>query len=553
MPTIARIIGGAGTGKTRRLLDLMAKAIESADDVQDPTDIAFVSFTRAARAEASSRAAERFGVDQKTLERDGWFRTLHSVAYRQLGVGKELLNGNAADRKWLENALQAPVKGSRGDADEGIATHAAFESSSEADAALSLWDTSRNRLEPFATVWSRAETCNDRLPSLDFCREVIERYESAKRLDHRIDFVDLLGRFAGWYFHFEGPSRVEPDGDVPYVPVWFFDEQQDTSALLDSVCRRLVVPARWVYLTGDPFQSIYSFAGADHRHFMSWEVAREETMPVSHRCPVEILALGETILRDCSDYFDRQIAAKDEHGEIETAFLRNELADRIDPRESWLLLARSNYHAARLAKILDSRGIPWTPTRGNGGWNAPKRNAATAALMAMEAGKPVDGSEWAKVLDYLPAKHDGESLLRHGVKAEWGRMDADQIAEQFSFVLPGEWGELGVTPRLSDMIRSGAWRNVVDGADRYASAVSQWGQEVVDEPRVKVSTVHAAKGMEADNVLLLTSTSQQCARAEETQEGFDEEARTRYVAVTRTRRRLVVVRERTQHAMEIPV
>ena len=39
---------------------------------------------------------------------------------------------------------------------------------------------------------------------------------------------------------------TKPDtyqGDPPELEAWFFDEQQDTSALLDAVCRRLIAAA----------------------------------------------------------------------------------------------------------------------------------------------------------------------------------------------------------------------------------------------------------------------------------------------------------------------
>jgi superfamily I DNA/RNA helicase len=50
----------------------------------DPTRICFVSFTRKAANEAAERAATKFNFDSSSLR---YFRTLHSLAYRQLRVG----------------------------------------------------------------------------------------------------------------------------------------------------------------------------------------------------------------------------------------------------------------------------------------------------------------------------------------------------------------------------------------------------------------------------------------------------------------------------------
>ena len=80
MPIIARVVGGAGTGKTSRLLGLMEKNLVTG---MDPLDIGFVSFTKAACREAAERAGERFGIKPHVLEQQGWFRTIHSICYRQ--------------------------------------------------------------------------------------------------------------------------------------------------------------------------------------------------------------------------------------------------------------------------------------------------------------------------------------------------------------------------------------------------------------------------------------------------------------------------------------
>ena len=64
----ARLIGGAGTGKTTELMAIMDKLL--AREI-GPLEVGFCSFTRAARREAATRAADRFGVPVPVLEREG--------------------------------------------------------------------------------------------------------------------------------------------------------------------------------------------------------------------------------------------------------------------------------------------------------------------------------------------------------------------------------------------------------------------------------------------------------------------------------------------------
>ena len=78
------ILGPPGTGKTTTLLDLVDEFLRSGIDSKR---IGYFSFTRKAAEEASSRAAEKFNLDaQDDLP---FFRTLHSLAFRTLGVKRE--------------------------------------------------------------------------------------------------------------------------------------------------------------------------------------------------------------------------------------------------------------------------------------------------------------------------------------------------------------------------------------------------------------------------------------------------------------------------------
>ena len=275
-------------------------------------------------------------------------------------------------------------------------------------------------------------------------------------------------------------------------------------------------------------------------------------MPQSYRCPPEVLALGEDILRECSDYWDRGIRPADHEGGVETAMLGTHLFADIDPRESSLLLARSNYHAKRLAAHLDRQGIPWLPTRGNGRWNAPKTRKAVMGLWWLEKQGVIEGGDWPAILDKLPSKLDGVQVLVHGTKARFEDDGEKKKISRLAFRL-NEIEELGATSRLVELIASGRWRPLVEEADRFIEAVERYGYEAVESPLVRVSTIHAAKGMEADNVLWLTTTSQEVGRSMETPDGADAERRVSYVAATRAKHRLIVARERCRNAAEVPV
>jgi superfamily I DNA/RNA helicase len=66
------------------------------------------------------------------------------------------------------------------------------------------------------------------------------------------------------------------------------------------------------------------------------------------------------------------------------------------------------------------------------------------------------------------------------------------------------------------------------------------GTRLMDKPQIKLSTIHAAKGGEADHVLLLTDLS--AKSAQEYQSNPDDINRLLYVGLTRTRKSLHLVR-----------
>jgi DNA helicase-2/ATP-dependent DNA helicase PcrA len=533
MPQSAKLIGGAGTGKTTELLDIMAKTLEQ---IRDPFDIGFVSYTVAAVLEAAKRAGDRFDVKAEDLnQRDGWFRTIHSVARKMLRVGDELLTDDKASEKWITEAVQSEVG-------EGT----------DARRALDLWHRSRNDMAPYADIHTEAHRCDDRTPGAAFCKTIVDRYEQYKRLDGRADFTDLLSRVAGWEPDWDGGEPCEPEGDVPPIPAWFLDEQQDNTALLNRVVRRLVESPDciWCYLVGDPFQSIYGFSGGNPRYLMDWQADKTRIMPRSWRCPEPVLQCGERILRECSDYWDRGIKSAPHDGITdETWDLRGFIGD-LDPTEDWLLVARSNAHAKRIGKMLDEASKPWTPThkRISSRWQNSKKLEAINGFFALESGAPIDGKQWCEMLTYIKPAAD---FLKRGTKTLFANMDDPQ--GRYPWIEIFRLEKLGALDSLRPYIESRQWRRWLPTATSHITAIREYGDDVTREPVVKVGTIHSVKGAEADNVGLLTTLPAPAVRGMATQAGHDEEKRVWYVGATRAKRRLVVIREESRDRARVEI
>ena len=533
-----KLIGGPGTGKTRALLNFMDDIVA---EVGDPRLVGFSSYTRAARREASTRAGDRFSLRPVELEHSGWIKTLHAACYRLLGVRDRLLTDCKADREWLQEQLQESVHLPTEGGEPYAESFAVAGEAQDADRALTIWDAARNRLVPLATVWRERDETDDRSPALDYCTRVVSRYEMAKRVDGRVDFTDLIAQFAGYGFSVEeGAYQTAPRGEPPSdVEAWLLDEQQDSSALQAAATQRLVSgeDVRQVVLCGDPFQSIYGWAGADASHFLTWPVDETVVMDRSYRCAADILALGEQLISGCSDYFPRGISPTDTRGEISDSWLPI-IGGEIDPRDEWLILARTNWHARRIGRLLDTAAIPWTPTRGHKRGGGGVQVAAIEALLSIQHGGPVDGWQWQQILkQQIPTA----PYFERGTKSHFSSMEG--AAEVYPFELPGDLHAMGATALFLEVVCSGQWTHWIPGSDHWIAARARWGEDLVREPRVRVGTVHSAKGAQADNVAILTSISRPCALSARSDAGRDEEQRVKYVATTRARNRLLIVKE----------
>ena len=76
----------------------------------------------------------------------------------------------------------------------------------------------------------------------------------------------------------------------------------------------------------------------------------------------------------------------------------------------------------------------------------------------------------------------------------------------------------------------------------YIREMLSVGEKLSKDARVKLSTIHAAKGGEADNVLLILDNTKTIREASEKSiEKFDEEHRVWYVGVTRTKQNLYIM------------
>ena len=641
MPIENVVTGVAGSGKTHFAMQILEEKLR---DGLRWDQIGFASFSRAACAEAARRASAITGVDSDRLQKDGWFRTIHSCVFRLLGVdSKSILDHDTKDgRDFVAECCGAPRGGEPGTLGAKI------------DEALSEWDTCRARLSRLhvptdctpdqyrspsdqgchtdlktagtkSPVFSggchgchalsqehrdslfEGESANseqirchnlsggiqgtqiseintsplegrmgsDRgvkiapyvAPAIAkrvtevLCQRcdsgadsikpvhaiIIRQYEDAKRYSGMLDFTDLLFRYAG----FEVDSNLMfktcwPLGSVPAeVEVFLFDEYQDCSPLLDHVAERLSESAGELWRLGDKYQSVYAFAGSDHRVFASREdTAKNEGKRVllnrSYRNPESVIEWGEEILREDSEYEER----KPYSGKFDGSAGMMEAKDFMSylplmATTDTMILARTWFALGKVKERLDELCIPWTSCqekRGSG-WDSPVKIAIVITMQALMHGDKISEQDWRRLTENFPSKYEGKELFKRGEKARWKKMECKH-ENVFALHQVQEWG---AGDGFEQFVLDEKWRK--DQFLLLSVAIEKWGIDIVRHPRIKIGSCHSVKGMQAENVFCLATSSEKAS-----QSGFWEDLFLKYVTVTRASKHYRLVVDLVEHA-----
>ena len=323
----------------------------------------------------------------------------------------------------------------------------------------------------------------------DLLKHIEVNYNQYKTNNNLIDFADMIKKFL---------SKPEL---CPSFNTVFIDEAQDLSPIQWQMYDMLKNNSENVYLAGDDDQAIYGWAGADVDRFIK-EPAKEKVLSKSRRIPIAVQEISEVIteriqgLRATKNYLPRN-----EQG----------LCSKINSLENidlhngkWLILTRTISRAKEICDLLKVKGLYHE--------NKNRKSYDTKLYKAI-----INHSKWLNGEDITDAalqdikEYMGERELKKDLK----------------------WYECFDTASADEKI--------------YIRLMLSNGEKLSEEARIKVSTIHAAKGGECENVVLVLDNAKKIREA--TAHSIikrDEEHRVWYVGCTRAKRNLYLMRAKIE-------
>ncbi len=493
---VTKVFGPPGTGKTTYLLNVVDNLLQNGTPA---AGIGYFAFTRKAAHEAKERAYARF--QQLDFKRDlANFRTLHSLAYARLGIQSTRI---ATTENYKEFAVLAKINLSVDRGDESWEVRVD-------NPILNVINLARIRGADLRAEYNKSQLAIE-WQHFYYVYRMYKKYMNEKGL---LDFTDLLELFA------EADDTYYPTLDVVII-----DEAQDLSPLQWKIADRLIKRSKKAYVAGDDDQAIFGWAGADVRHLLTYP-GDQIVLNQSYRIPKIVHDYSNKIIQRVKYRVPKAWNPREEQGELHF-YSRYTDVDLVDG--TWLILAPTNYVLNGVHDYLKGMGVLFER---NGIRSIGESTIeAVYAWEALRKGKEIGSREIKALYTYLGSEGIGRGFRKFVGDPEQSYSLERLRAEGGLVADDRPWYES--LTKLSDANRV------------YIRAALRRGQSLRGTPRIRLSTIHGAKGGEADHVIIITDLSSQFTREQEVNP--DDINRLYYVGLTRTRKSLHIVYPQDQY------
>jgi len=463
-----------------------------------PSRIGFVSFTTKAIREALDRACGEFNLSPKSFPH---FKTLHATGYHGLGLTRDNVMGSA-DYRALGERLGLDFNGKdKTLPDDGIAVPSIGGSGAKY---LQGIMRARYREVPLSVEYNDMGDHNLHYPKMVQVDALMTEYKSAFS---KLDFVDMIDHYIQM-------------GEAPNLDLLIIDEGQDLTPLQWSMARKMAENAKFVVIAGDDDQAIHAWTGVEVKHFLNCST-NTKVLKQSYRLPRAVHAVATRISSQIHNRLEKEFLPRDEEGSV-TSIMR--LEDAPLDRGSWTIMTRVNSFMWDIGnalqemgfyyKVKDQASVPASLIQNMNTWERLRNGEGVEKPLIEELYKAVP-------------KTGEEAAVRRGAAKLLEAADQESYLKLHDLV--DEFGWLAhQDTKVQDLLRIGwsYWN--------YIRALQVRGEDLNQEPRIKVSTFHAMKGGQDDNCIVYLGSTKMCMEPK----NWDDELRALYVAVTRTKQNL---------------
>jgi len=503
------VIAGAGTGKTRVITHRIAYAI--AAGVTDPSRTLALTFT--ARAAGEMRARLRtLGVPNATA------RTFHSAALKQLMYfWPYSFGGSFPQLLTMKSGVIAEAL-TRTDSTLAPQTSTLREIASEIEWAKVLEVAPDQYVESALGAGRQLRISNNRpnKENLEEVSKVYQAYETLKQQERAIDFEDVLLLTVGMLEEDRGVRERIRD-QYRYFTV---DEYQDVSPLQQRLLNLWLGNRDDLCVVGDAAQTIYSFAGATSGFLTSFTKRYPNAQVIrlsrGYRSTPEIIGTANAILRQGGMIGEHghELASMNEHG----------AKPEIKGYENAVIEAKEVIsQIKKLRSELGSEVEIAVLTRTNNQLDHFERELASAGIQSQ-----LKSSE--RFFERVDVR-DAMRVIRSAsvLPPEGGDWYQDLIAVLRPF---GETDYVHAFLRLAKTMQEDGAKNMRALLRELEDRAEQNNPPTL--PGVVLATLHAAKGLEWDQVFLAGVNDGILPMGTD----IDEERRLFYVGLTRAKARL---------------
>jgi DNA helicase-2/ATP-dependent DNA helicase PcrA len=503
LPDRTTIFGPPGTGKTYALANIFMSYITSGRD-----DAIYITYSRSMAQESR----KRMDVDRAIIS------TFHSAFTRFLNWSMETF---LTDNDYTEFSKNAGIKKTTTiNADDEI-----DEDEDDLTRFLRAYNYLyfRYGLEAEKHIREMKEFYTE---GIDF-EYLFDKYNEFKFRKGKSDYTDII-------------TEVLKDVSVlPSTGLLLVDEVQDMRPIMWKILDKWYSSGKVdkLVLAGDDDQNIYYYDGADVRDMLRYASnTRKIYLRQSYRIPRQIRDVAIDTIRQISTRERKDFLPAEWEGRvIYSSSLEDAIRMLTTMEGTKFILARTKYYVMKATEILHIYRIPYLVINPNHSMLTPYSMSVIEMANIFIDYPPKDFEDMRKIIVNLPA-----DIMVRGIKSKFEDRKYDRLPQNLFFRTDEYFNSFFKKKynkyEILDMMDISAQKK------RAIRNLVLQGKRIDVDNIIRVDTIHAAKGREADNVLLILNTTRKIYRQMFSDTNiYDSELRIKYVAITRARKNIILV------------